>query len=222
MGKVKTIDRFDDPNFYGDDPHATFKRLRSESPVFWYEEGQFWVLTKYEDIKFVSSQPKQFSSQGIAILSDLINKKDGQAIDRSGARGVMFMDPPEHGPHRKAVGVRFTPKEVAGMDTHVRNVIAEILDELPDEGFDWMELVAERVPVDVFSVLMGLPREDWRLAMGDRACEACSRAGHGRRLVDHLRRDHPVPIGADDGTARTSDGRSPDAAHDRRHRRQAI
>lgn len=161
MGIVGLVERFDKPEFYASDPHATFRRLRAESPVFWYEEGQFWVLTKYEDIKFVSGHPKQFSSQGIAILSDLIDKKEGRELDRSTMRGVMFMDPPDHGPNRKAVSVRFSPKAVAGMEEHVRNVIVGILDELPDEGFDWMESVAERVPVDVFSALMGLPREDW-------------------------------------------------------------
>jgi cytochrome P450 len=161
MEPANVIERFDEPDFYGGDPHATYRRLRSEDPVFWYEEGGFWVLTKYEHIKFVSSQPKQFSSQGVAILSDLLAKRAGEEVDRSGDRGVMFLDPPKHGVVRKPVSQRFTPKAVLDMEVHVRSVILGILDELPDGPFDWIERLAEPVPVHVFSALLGLPREDW-------------------------------------------------------------
>jgi cytochrome P450 len=53
-------DRFDDLAFYLGDPHATYRCLRVEDPVRWYEESQFRVLTKYADIKFVSSNPLLF------------------------------------------------------------------------------------------------------------------------------------------------------------------
>ncbi len=42
--------RFDDPAFYLGDPNATFRELRESDPLHGYEEGQFWVVTKYDDI----------------------------------------------------------------------------------------------------------------------------------------------------------------------------
>ncbi len=161
MGDTSTVERFDKPEFYSGDVHATFRRLRAEEPVFWYEEGQFWVLTKYDDIKHVSSHPQDFSSQGVAILSDLIDKRLGKEVDRAGARGAMFTDPPLHASLRKPVSARFSPRAVADMDDDVQRVISSIVEDLPDGEFDWMERVAEKVPVDVFSALMGLPHEDW-------------------------------------------------------------
>jgi cytochrome P450 len=74
---------------------------------------------------------------------------------------VMFMDPPEHGPHRKAVSHRFTPKAVASMEPHVREVVARVFDSLPGDEFDWIEHVAETVPVFVFSSILGVPKSDW-------------------------------------------------------------
>jgi cytochrome P450 len=157
---------FDDPAFYLADPDATFKALRASDPVHWYDEGRFWVVTKYDDVKYISSHPHLFPSSRVAILSDLVDAKFGREPENLGHRGVMFMDPPEHGPHRKAVSVRFTPIAVQQMEQHVRTVITGVLDGLPEDEFDWIERVAEPIPVFVFSKLLGVPEEDWPKVAG--------------------------------------------------------
>ena len=50
-------------------PFSLYKDLRENAPVFYHEpmpidpEPGYWVLTRYEDIKYVSMNPKIFSSQ---------------------------------------------------------------------------------------------------------------------------------------------------------------
>jgi cytochrome P450 len=156
-------ERFDDPAFYLADPHATYRRLRAEDPVHWYEEGQFWVITKYDDIKYISTHPALFSSRRIAIMSGLVKRKHGELppLDQD-IPSVMFMDPPKHAPFRKVVSHRFTPKEVGSLDDHVREVIHGVVEVLPDGEFDLIAEVAERVPVFVFSRLLGIPPGDWQ------------------------------------------------------------
>jgi cytochrome P450 len=161
-----TSGRFDRADFYLGDPYPTYQRLRAEDPVHWYDAGGFWVLTKYDDIKFVSTHPKLFSSRDIAILSGLVDRREGRTPDPSERAGVMFMDPPEHGPYRKAVSHRFTPKAVSGLEDHVRGVIGQVLDSLPDGEFDLIEHVAEPIPVFVFSRLLGVPEDDWKTVVG--------------------------------------------------------
>jgi cytochrome P450 len=153
--------RFDDASFYLGDPHAVYRALREEDPLHWYEDGRFWVVTKYEDIRFISSRPDLFSSEQVAILSDLraINAGRGH-VDATG-RGVMFMDPPEHARHRKVVNHRFTPGAIAELDGAVRGVVVDVLDRLPSGTFDWIALVAETIPVFAFSRVLGVPRDDW-------------------------------------------------------------
>jgi cytochrome P450 len=156
-------ERFDDPAFYLGDPHATYRRLRAEDPVHWYDEGDFWVLTKWDDIKFVSTHPLLFSSREIAILSGLVERRKGgrPASPLDGQPSVMFMDPPRHAHYRKVVSWRFTPKMVNAIDDHVRTVIRDVVDGLPDGEFDLIARVAEPVPVYVFSKLLGVPDADW-------------------------------------------------------------
>ena len=49
--------------------HEIFSELRREDPVAWcpeLEDGRgFWSITKYDDIQFVSKNPKKFSSDRV-------------------------------------------------------------------------------------------------------------------------------------------------------------
>jgi cytochrome P450 len=156
--------RFEDPAFYLDDPHATYRRLRADDPVHWYEEGEFWVLTKWDDIKFVSTNPLLFSSREISILSGLVERRRGErpSTDPTQAVSVNFMDPPRHAQYRKVASWRFTPKMINEIDDYVRHVIRDVIERLPsDEPFDLIEASAEPIPVFVFSKLLGVPDADW-------------------------------------------------------------
>ncbi|OBG97390.1 cytochrome [Mycobacterium sp. E136] len=153
--------RFDDPAFYLGDPNAAFRELRETDPLHWYDEGQFWVVTKYDDVKAISARPEKFKSERIAIMMDLIAHRQGVDPQGFGSRGIMFMDPPEHRAHRKAIGVRFTPSAVAKMEDRVQQVVAEAFDKLPDGEFDWIEHIAEPIPVYIFSYFLGVPEPDW-------------------------------------------------------------
>src|SRR5260370_30692314 len=90
--------RFDEPEFYLGDPHNAYRRLRAEDPVHWYEEGKFWVLTRYEDIKVVSTHPLQFSSRRIAILSGLVQQRRGEEPSVEHGGSVMVITPPRIAP----------------------------------------------------------------------------------------------------------------------------
>jgi cytochrome P450 len=153
--------RFDDPAFYLGDPNGTFRELRETDPLHWYEEGKFWVVTKYDDVKSISARPEKFTSERIAVMMDLIARRQGVDPQGLGARGIMFMDPPEHRAHRKAIGVRFTPAAVAKLEDRVTEVVAKAFDDLPAGEFDWIEHIAEPIPVYIFSYLLGVPEEDW-------------------------------------------------------------
>jgi cytochrome P450 len=153
--------RFDDPGFYLGDPNATFRELRETDPLHWYEEGKFWVVTKYDDIKTISARPEKFTSERIAIMMDLIAHRQGVDPQGFGSRGIMFMDPPQHRAHRKAIGIRFTPAAVAKMEDRVKQVVAQAFDNLPDGEFDWIEHIAEPIPVYIFSYFLGVPESDW-------------------------------------------------------------
>ena len=169
--------QFDQPQFYLDRPDEVFRELRTHDPVHWYDDGRFWVITKYDDIKAISARPQQFASERIAILMDLIAHKQGVEPQGYRNRGIMFLDPPVHRAHRRTFQGRFTPAAVARAEERVKQVVNEVFDALPDGEFDWIAHVAEPIPVYVFAYLLGVPEADWPKVAG--WSTAISRSGSG-------------------------------------------
>lgn len=174
--------KFDQPQFYLDRPDEVFRELRQRDPVHWYEDGKFWVITKYVDIKAISARPQQFTSERIAILMDLIAHKQGVEPQGYRNRGIMFLDPPVHRAHRRTFQGRFTPAAVAKAEARVKQVVTEVFDALPDGEFNWIEHVAEPIPVYVFAYLLGVPEADWPKVAG--WSTAISRSGSGAATQD--------------------------------------
>lgn len=60
------IDLADPGNFLAGVPHAWFRELRREEPVYWHPEADgpgFWCVTRHDDLRFVSRHPELFSSE---------------------------------------------------------------------------------------------------------------------------------------------------------------
>src|SRR5260370_13725513 len=71
MARVKSDDALqqraalDQPSFYASDldhVHDVYAQLRREDSVFWHELGQFWIVSKYEDQRYVLRTPELFAS----------------------------------------------------------------------------------------------------------------------------------------------------------------
>ena len=72
-----------------------------------YPEGEdFWALTKYEDIRMVSRQPRLFSSYAKGTMVG-----DPDEMGLVATRQMMLnMDPPQHDRFKLLVSRGFTPK----------------------------------------------------------------------------------------------------------------
>lgn len=153
--------RFDlhSPDFYRGDPFPAYAQLRASSPVHWHDPGDdpgFWAITKYEDVRFVSTRPDLFSSsRGITIP-----QKDTEATLPG---SLIFTDPPRHRQLRKLISKGFTPKQVASLEPRARQITAEILDSIaPTEPIDFAQEVAAPLPTRIIAELLGAPPEDWQ------------------------------------------------------------
>ena len=73
--------------FYLGDPYPIYARLRKEAPVFWCEAGNFWALSKYEDIAWVEGQPNPpFTTVDGLFIPDAANPARTAERDPGGAR----------------------------------------------------------------------------------------------------------------------------------------
>ena len=140
-------------------PHETFKLLRDEAPVYWYdwEHGKgFWCITRYDDVVAVMKDWRTFSSEtGATALEDL----DPDQIEAR--KSMLDTDPPKHSSLRAIVNKGFTPRAVAAYEDLLRTLTRRILDEaLPKGEFDFVEEVAKQLPIQVLCRILGVPLED--------------------------------------------------------------
>jgi len=143
-------------------PHAVWTRLRAEEPVAYVKADgyePFWAITKHADIMAISSQPERFSSAA------------GITLAREGAAPVpasemlVLVDPPQHGPMRRVVNSRFTPRAIRACQAEVDRIAVDVLGGLVDVGLDgdFVEQVAAPFPLAVIAWIIGVPSTDWEL-----------------------------------------------------------
>jgi cytochrome P450 len=146
-------------------PHETFARLRSEAPVYWYEDYElpFWALTRRAEMVEGARQPERFVSG--PRFQILVGAEYGSEDPRE-PETLVQMDPPKHGARRSLLSRRFTPRALRGLEGDVERLAAELLDELEAGGArgecDFVEQVAAPLPIAVIAKLLDLPRRDWR------------------------------------------------------------
>jgi cytochrome P450 len=138
-----------------------FERLRSEAPVHYCTTspvGEYWSVTKYNDIMHVETHPDIFSSDvrlGGIMLRDVDPKYEWPSF--------IAMDEPRHGAQRKTVSPLFTPVHLNQLAILIRERSASVLDNLPrGETFNWVERVSIELTTQMLATLFDFPWEDRR------------------------------------------------------------
>ena len=153
--------RLTDPSFYAGDPHPVYARLRAEAPVFWCPAGQFWALSRYEDVRRVGHDTTLFSSRRGTLLSDG-RARDAGGPHAPGARHLMRSDPPDHTMLRKVVSRSFTPRMISSLEDRARVIARDLLERI-DAGAVTDVVAALSTPFTTYVIaeLMGVPRDRW-------------------------------------------------------------
>jgi cytochrome P450 family 142 subfamily A polypeptide 1 len=136
-------------DFWGGDPHATLARLRAEDPVHWDETGQVWGVTRYADVRAVSTDPAAFSSAG------------GIRPDSGPTPMMIDMDDPDHLRRRKLVNRGFTPRRVRDQEARITEVVDRLVDGFCEAGTaDMVGDFAAWLPLVMIGDALGVAPED--------------------------------------------------------------
>jgi len=138
-----------------DDPYATYRSLRDEAPVYHNARYGFWALSRFDDVLAAHRDWQTFSSAHGVTLHDLRNP-DFRAVG-----SIIYLDPPAHERLRNLVSKAFTPRAIAALEPMVRSLVAETLDRVGGrDAFDAVVDFAAPFPVEVISVMLGVPAAD--------------------------------------------------------------
>jgi cytochrome P450 len=146
-----------DPFSYAvqEDPYPIYRRLREEAPAWWSERHHFWALSRHEDVLAALKDPLNFSNRHGIIL------EKGFESEAIAIFSILAMDPPRHDRQRALVSRGFTPRRVAELEPHIRDLADQYLDAARGGGrCDFVAEVAAKIPMDVISALLGVPQAD--------------------------------------------------------------
>jgi cytochrome P450 len=164
--EASEFDLTDPEAFAAGNPHAAFRRLRAEDPVHWtmgrLREG-FWSVTRYEDVRAVFGNSRDFSSQQRGVLVPASPEMELLSPADQGC-GVQMVesDNPIHLAQRKALNRLFLPRAVARLEARARQIVIETIEAIAPRGeCDFVAEVAARLPTVVICEMLELPRADW-------------------------------------------------------------
>lgn len=155
------IDVYNPDNYTNGIPHAQFAWLRENAPVYWHQHpdcGGYWVVSRHADVVEVSRDFKTYSAeQGFVMVDDL----PGDILDMA-RNQLLGMDPPKHGPLRRAVITRFTKKRLAALEPKIRAITSAMMRTARDAGeVNFVESLAGDLPTAVIGSLLDIPKDMW-------------------------------------------------------------
>jgi cholest-4-en-3-one 26-monooxygenase len=138
-----------DGDWYATDPHEDWAWMREHAPVYHDPNSDVWAITRYADLRAVSTRPGDFSNQ------DNIRPKTGHVPM------MISMDDPEHAKRRRLVSRGFTPRRVADQEPRIREICDGLLDRVLERGeCDFVWDVAAWLPLIVIADMLGVAPED--------------------------------------------------------------
>ena len=142
-----------DPSDYAidADPYPLYRRMRDEAPLYRNEKMGFWVLSRFADVWEATMDWETYSSAQGTTLEE----------QPQGFPLMLWMDPPGHQRLRNLVSKAFTPRRIQELAGVIRELAVEFLEPFSGTaGMDAINDFTGKLPMNVISTLLGIPRED--------------------------------------------------------------
>jgi cytochrome P450 len=147
-----------------ENPFEVLTHARAEQPVFYAPALDLWVVTRHDDVLAVLKDHRTFSSSGALKSAAAPTPPEVREVLADGAPEMPYIieiDPPLHDRIRGLVTKAFTPRRIAKLEPEVREIVDELLADLPEAGeMDVIERFAWPLPLRVLGRLLGLPDND--------------------------------------------------------------
>ncbi len=140
---------FLEPKTWDRNVHERMRWLREHDPVHWSERDQCWVVSKFEDVAYVSKHQNLFTSA------------KGVRLGNAPKIGLIDEAEPRHWKLRNLINRGFSPRMVKKLELAFREITTEALDAIADRGeADFVEDVAVPLPLSLIAEMIGIRKGD--------------------------------------------------------------
>jgi cytochrome P450 len=156
-------ERYDPFGQHLDNPYTLYGQLRREEPITFSPVLNAYLVSSFEDLRSILSQPDLFSSKDT--LTSVATYCPEALVELSkGYPAVptfVNSDNPNHerfhGPLQKA----FAPGRIRALEPFLHQRISEVLDSISDDGH--AEIISQftnPLPLEVILMMLGIPKEE--------------------------------------------------------------
>ncbi len=156
-----------------DCPFPIYERLHKEAPVFFDQKGGFYVITQYDDIRQILTDPVRFSSGAtIDLMRDSVDPVRAQmAREIYEAEGwlptptLSLVDDPRHKEVRNIFQNALRAGKIKSLDPLIRETASNLVDAFIDDGAcDIVEKLCVPLPLIAICSQVGVPIDDiWQI-----------------------------------------------------------
>src|SRR5947209_5985551 len=143
-------------------PDELFAELRRDRPLFRHGltpgvaktvKRDFWMTTKHRHAVRLHRDAESFTAGD----GPLIQPADLFASYPT----IITLDPPEQTKHRKLISSAFTPRAIAKLEDGIRARASRMISDLLARGSgDWIDDVADALPITAIGDVIGFPHQD--------------------------------------------------------------
>ncbi len=167
----RLIARFDvtDPAFIAD-PYAVLSALRETTPIYWSEQTQQWVLTRFEHVA-AALRDRRLGRAYTHRYSHADVGRDAPdprwaSFHEHEEWSLLCLEPPDHTRLRRLVAKVFTPRAVAKLQPAIQGFSSELIDRCAEQDtFELLTDYAQPYSVAVICSMLGVPGEDAQLML---------------------------------------------------------
>ena len=146
------------------DPFPALARARAEEPIFYNADIDYWIVSRYEDVKAIFRDHETFTAANTITPIEPFSAEVQQMLTDGNYTPVPVLSnnvPPDHTRIRKLVNKLFLPRRMRHFEPAIRQLARDRIAALPKQ--DSIDIVAELTydfPAHVLFHVLGVPDED--------------------------------------------------------------
>lgn len=149
---------------YQTSPAESLKEFRDEKPIFFSETMNYWVVTRYKDIKEIFRDPVLFSARNV-LEKFTPNSPEADAVlksyDYAMNKTLVNEDEPIHTERRRELLEAFSSPNLEGLRETTRDLVKKQVDSFINDGkVELLSTLLWEVPLIIALKFLGVPDSD--------------------------------------------------------------
>jgi cytochrome P450 len=146
------------------DPYPFMAEARKNSPVFYSPDIDYWIISRYEDVKEILRDHTRFSAEITTHAMTRLYDSSARVLADAGvefARNIGNEDPPKHTEQRQLISSSFSKGQARRLESKVRKLVGSRVDVFVRDGHaDLVKQLFWEVPALVIFAMFGVPNTE--------------------------------------------------------------